>query len=243
MVLESCRAALESILANETLYAFAARQSEARQFKGRAPVYAVELPDGCGRAVVRRSMRGGFMAALHTDLFLPPTRSIRELIASLRLRAAGVPTPEMIGFAIYKAGTFLRRSDVVTREVEGGTDLASILSSSDATNQRQRSLEATAALVAALSAAGAHHPDLNVRNILVVDAEANASGETIAYVLDVDRIRFHIPDDPMVLRANIERLARSLRKERELRRLAIEDAEITQLGTRAIELARREPGS
>ena len=229
IALENCRGVLESILANETVYDFAARQPYARKFAGRATVYAIELPGGCGPAVVRRSMRGGLLAGLNTDLFLPPTRAVRELITSLRLRSAGVATPEVIAFAIYHVGAIFRRSDVITREIDG-KDLGSILAADSSAESRSESLEAAAVLVASLSRAGAHHPDLNLRNILV------AGG--VAYILDVDRIRFHVPGDPIVLRANIERLERSLRKRRELDGLTIEDLEIAGLGARVMELAK-----
>jgi len=229
ITLESCRAAVESILANETIYEFAARQPDARKFTGRATVYAIELPDGCGPAVVRRSMRGGWLSSLNTDLFLPPTRALRELVTSIRLRSAGVATPEVIAFAVYPAGAIFRRSDLVTREIQG-EDLGSILASGPSEERRQVSLETAAALVASLSLAGAHHSDLNLRNILV-------SGDA-AYILDVDRIRFHVPGDPIVLRANIARLKRSLRKRRDLDRLPIEESEIVAFGERIMELAK-----
>lgn len=243
IALETCRGALESILAGGTIYDFALRQPDARQFAGRAPVYAFSLPDGCGDAVVRRSMRGGALARLETDLFLPPTRSLRELITSLRLRAAGVPTPEMIGFAVYPAGGLLRRSDVVTREIRGASDLASLMGATGSSEQRGVALEAAAALVAALSVVGAHHPDLNLRNILVTFGDG-AGGERAedpemprAHVLDVDRIRFHIPGDPMVLRANIDRLERSILKWRDHLGLTVSAAELATLRERATELA------
>lgn len=224
--LESCKSALESILVNETLYDFAARQPDARRFQGRATVYAVELPDNCGNAVVRRSMRGGWLAGLNTDLFLPPTRGLRELIASLRLRSAGVSTPEVVAFLVYPAGSVLRRGDVLTREIVG-EDLGAVLSVPG--EKRTAALESTAALVTSLSRAGAHHADLNLRNILISD---NA-----AYILDIDRVRFHVPGDPIVLRANIERLQRSLRKRRDLDQLPIDEKEIVVLGARIMELA------
>ena len=229
ITLESCRRALESILANETIYDFAARQPEARKFTGRATVYAIDLPEGCGSAVVRRSMRGGWLSRLKTDLFLPPTRALRELVTSLRLRSVGVATPEVIAFAVYPAGSIFRRSDVITREIEG-KDLASVLADDHSPERRRESLEAAAVLIAALSHAGGHHSDLNVRNILV-------SGDT-AYILDVDRIRFHVPGDPIVLRANIARLKTSLRKRRDLHELRIEESEIIALGARIEELAK-----
>ncbi len=238
IVLESCRGAIEAILANETLYDFAARQPTARRFAGRAPVYAVGLPDGCGDVVIRRSMRGGALARLGTDLFLPPTRGLRELVTSVRLRAAGVSTPELIGFVIYKAGPVLRRSDVVTREIPGGTDLASALAALSDADLRRATLEATAHLVAAMSRDGAHHPDLNLRNILVTGVGASEGAQPQAFILDVDRIRFHFPGDPIVLSANLARLTRSMRKLRDRGELKIDDSEIETLRARATELAR-----
>jgi len=228
IALDSCRSALESILLNETLYDYATRQPDARKFRGRATVYAVELPDGCGSAVVRRSMRGGWLAGLNTDLFLPPTRGLRELIASLRLRSAGIATPEIVAFLVYPAGSILRRGDVLTREVYG-EDLGSVLSGSESSEKRSAAMEFAAILVASLSRAGVHHADLNLRNILI-SSEA-------AYILDIDRVRFHVPGDPIVLRANIERLQRSLRKRRDLDGLPIDEGEIVALGARAMELA------
>jgi hypothetical protein len=226
IALESCKSALESILVNETLYDFAARQPDARKFPGRATVYAVELPDNCGGVVVRRSMRGGWLSGLNTDLFLPPTRGLRELIASLRLRSAGVATPEVAAFLVYPAGSVLRRGDVLTREILG-EDLGAVLSAS--TEKRSGALESAAALVASLSRAGAHHADLNLRNILI--------SSDAAYILDIDRVRFHVPGDPIVLRANVERLQRSLRKRRDLDQLPVDESEIVAFGTRVMELA------
>lgn len=237
IVLESCRASIESIIANETLYHFAARQPSPKTFKGRAPVYAIGLGESCGDAVVRRSMRGGALAGLHTDLFLPPTRGLRELAISLRLRSAGVQTPEMIAFIVYRAGAIFRRTDVVTREIPGGVDLASALAHPGNADRRAEMLDAAAGLVAALSREGAHHSDLNLRNILVTNADTAESAQILAYILDVDRIRFHFPGDPVVLSANIARLARSMRKLRDRRELAIEDSEIEALRKRAMELA------
>jgi 3-deoxy-D-manno-octulosonic acid kinase len=238
IVLESCRASVESILAGESLYDFAARQPSPKQFKGRAPVYAITLGAGCGDAVVRRSVRGGALAGLHTDIFLPPTRGLRELVTSLRLRGAGVNTPEMIAFIVYRVGPIFRRSDVVTREIAGGVDLASALAHPGNAERRGEMLDAAAGLVAALSREGAHHSDLNLRNILVSDARTAESAQLQAYILDVDRIRFHFPGDPVVLSANIARLARSMRKLRDRGDLKIEDSEIEALRKRAMELAR-----
>ncbi len=238
IALESCRSALESILANETVYDFAERQPGVRRFTGRAPVYAFELPEGSGDAVVRRSMRGGALSKLHTDLFLPPTRGLRELLTSLRLRAAAVPTPEVMGYAVYPVGKVFRRTDVITREIKGGADLATLLAAADPGPRRSAILEAAAQLVAALSRAGAHHSDLNLRNILVTESSGAEPEAPQAHILDVDRIQFHVPGDPIVSRANIDRLERSLKKWRELHGLKVDDAEIATLRSRALENSR-----
>ena len=219
------------------MYEFAARQEGARRLEGRAPVYAAQLPEDCGRAVVRRSMRGGALARFNTDLFFPPTRALRELITSLQLRTAGVSTPEIIAYVVYRAGVILRRTDVVTRELTGGVDLASLLAADDRGDRRATILEDAAALVAALSRAGAHHPDLNLKNIVITDMTASEMNASRAHILDVDRIRFHIPGDPIVLQANVDRLERSILKWRDQRGLVIDDVEIQALRTRAIDLA------
>lgn len=237
VVLERCKATLERILENGTIYEFAARQSGARKFEGRAPVYAIELDDECGHVVVRRSMRGGALARLSSDLFLPPTRGLRELIASLQLRTAGVSTPEVVAVVVYRAGFVLRRSDVVTRELDDGADLASVLMEVDRGPKRETALEEAAALVAALSRAGAHHPDLNLKNILLTGKNSSDQNASRAHILDIDRIRFHVPGDPIVLQANINRLERSIRKWRDQRGLAIDDIEIQALRARTIDLA------
>lgn len=231
IALEVCRPAIEAVLADETVYDFAARQPEARKFTGRATVYGIQLGD-CGDVVVRRSMRGGMLAALNRDLFLPPTRGLRELLTSMHLRALGVSTPEVVAFVVYPVGAVLRRGDVVTREVLGD-DLGSLLDARVAGERRSHALEAAGNLIGLLSRAGAHHPDLNLRNVLIDRSELPQ-----AWVLDVDRIRFHVPGDPIVLSANIERLERSLRKRRDLREIDITDEEISQLRARITAMAK-----
>jgi 3-deoxy-D-manno-octulosonic acid kinase len=231
IALEACRPAIESILSNETLYDFAARQPDSRKFNGRATVYAIQLGE-CGDIVVRRSMRGGALAPLNTDLFLPPTRGLRELVTSVRLRAAGVATPEVVAFLIYPAGALLRRSDVVTREVRGD-DLGALLEKRVDGERRSQALDAAARVIGMLSRVGAHHPDLNLRNVLVDRSESPQ-----AWILDIDRIRFHIPGNPMVVRANIDRIERSLRKRRDLREIEISDDEISQLRSAITEMAK-----
>jgi 3-deoxy-D-manno-octulosonic acid kinase len=165
-----------------------------------------------------------------SDLFFPPTRALRELINSVRLRMAEVPTPEVVAFATYRAGPIFRRSDVATREIKDGHDLSVVLKEVPSGDHRAQCLQATGKLLALLSRVGAHHPDLNVRNVLITWDDADGAR---AHVLDVDRIRFHVPADPMVAKANFERLERSLKKVRERDGIAIADDEIESIRTAA----------
>jgi hypothetical protein len=227
LAVEGCHAAVESILETETLYEHAARQPDARRFKGRTTAFGITIGN-CGKVVVRHAMRGGFLARTGSDLFLPPTRGLRELINSLRLRLSGISTPEVVAFVTYRAGPVFRRSDVATREIEESHDLAVVLREMSDDEHRQSCLNATGKLLTSMARAGAHHPDLNARNILITwDATAGAK----AHVLDVDRIRFHVPGDPMVRNANIARLERSLRKLRETENLEISASELEKLRT------------
>ena len=235
-------AAVREALRAGTLYDYAVRQYEAgapgaRRLMGRAPAYAIALPGAGGgtRVVVRHSRHGGLLAPLTGDRFLPPTRAPLELDAALRLRTGGVRTPDVVAYALYPAGAFLRRCDVVTREVAGGHDLAAVLAGGgdlcligSGPAARDAIIATVAELLRALAGAGARHPDLNAKNVLL--APGNDGGESLAaYVLDVDRVVFEPAGSPRVAEANARRLARSLRKLRARVGLPVTDDEIVQL--------------
>lgn len=212
-------ASLVAALRRDSLYGYARRHAARRAMHGRAPAYAVPLPTG-ERVVIRHSRHGGLLAPITRDRFFLPTRSLHELKTSVRLRESGVPTAEVVGFAVYPAGPLLRRADVVTRELTG-RDLAAVLSSEEDRAMRERAIRATVTLLGQLQRAGAHHPDLNLRNVFI-----GAEGEGMfASVLDVDRVEFVRGD---VMTPNVARLVRSAQKWRSLGS-PISDEEIQQL--------------
>jgi hypothetical protein len=258
-----CRAELagavaEALAAGGTLYAYAAAHPARRAFRGRAPVYAVPLPRGAGDVVVRHAWHGGALRGVTRDLFAPPTRAPRELRTSERLRAAGVPTPAVVAYARYPAPLGLCRVDVATRLVPDARDLAAVLlpgearagaGGRDEAGERLRAgwLDATAALLAALARAGARHPDLNLKNVLLAaaplpnesrDAAGGDAALVRAWVLDVDVAA--LPEGAATpsqaraaLDANLARLRRSLDKWRRTRGLPVGPAELGALGARA----------
>ncbi len=233
VALASCLPELRAIVTRQRLYDFAAEQAGARVFQGRGRAYGVELPGACGRVVVRHAYRGGLLAAFVSDLYVSRLRPLRELIASYRLRLLGVPTPEFVGYAAYPSGP-LFRYDVATREIADAADLASWLDGIDDEEARAAALHATAYLLDKLAEAGAHHSDLNAKNVLLV---RSASGY-LGLVIDVDKVRFHVPRSPMVMDANLDRLERSLRK-LQARGLRVSDTEIHDLRLRANDLHTR----
>lgn len=225
--------AIRSALAWGTLHDWARNHPAARALAGRGVAYAAPLPFSDTRVVVRHNRHGGLLAPITGDRFLAPTRAPRELEIALRLQQAGVPTPEVVAYGVYEAGGVFRRSDVVTREIAPAEDLASLLLR--ATNgERRRALSATARLVARLTAAGARHHDLNLKNVLLRRCD---DGAMCAYVLDVDRVVFGRTGHGALLRANLRRLERSARKWREREGLELGEPELRELREMATSLA------
>jgi hypothetical protein len=227
VALSACADAVRQAFDRRTLYIYAEHHPKRRVLHGRLPVYAVPLPDGRTRIVVRHATHGGLFAALTGDRFIKPTRAPHELATSLRLAQAHVATPQIVAYATYPAGPLLNRADVATRELVGGRDLVALMRDPLDEAPKHAVLGAVGALLRAMAHAGARHPDLNLKNILVVTAPA--PDPACAYVLDVDRIVFGAADDPRVADANLRRLTRSARKLRDAQGVRITENDLAQL--------------
>jgi hypothetical protein len=232
--------AVRTALKSGTLYEYAAQHEEARSLSGRGVVYAAPLPNG-ERVVVRHNRHGGLLAPLTGDRFLSPTRAPYELEASLRLIANGVPTPEIIAYAVYWAGPLLRRSDVASREILDSADLATMLTAGTAA-ERTAALDSAAHLIGLLSACGAHHHDLNVKNVLLARS-AGRSNSLVAFALDVDRVEFGRPGDSRVTERNLDRFMRSARKWRELHGARVAEVELVRVAAAARRFVASRPSS
>lgn len=196
----------EMLHEHRSLYQWAATHPDARAMKGRQIAYAVPLPGVDVNVVVRHSHHGGLLASVTRDVFLTP-RAADELRISWTLRHVGIPTPRVLGYALYPTlHGQLWRADVVTREIIDGVDLADVLSGTGSTSDHVKSIEATVTLLRRLARTWAYHPDLNVKNILIASDE---DGEPIAYLLDVDTLHFAEKNAEWM---NVARLLRSARK-------------------------------
>ena len=83
-----------------TLHDWAAGLPERREYVGREFAYGVELPRSRTAVVVRHARHGGALQAVTRDLWLGAGRAAHELATSVRLRAAGVLTPHVVGYAV-----------------------------------------------------------------------------------------------------------------------------------------------
>jgi 3-deoxy-D-manno-octulosonic acid kinase len=217
---------LKRALEAGSFYEYAAHHPDARILEGRGIAYAVPLPESTVRVVVRRSRHGGLLAPVTGERFFGRTRAPRELATALRLERNGVATPRVIAYATYPASSLRRRADVLTAEVEGARDLAAEIIAADGAALGEELVMAVAALLASMTIAGARHPDLNIKNILVTHHE---SGAVYAQVIDVDRVWFDQPGLPLVTERNLRRLIRSLHKWRRLHGLQVDDFDIQSI--------------
>jgi tRNA A-37 threonylcarbamoyl transferase component Bud32 len=234
VVLRTAIAPVREAMRDGTLYDFAAHAPGPRAMRGRGTAYAVELPDGGPRVVIRHSRHGGLLAGITGDRFVAPTRAPRELRTVLRLTRLGVPTPELVAYATYPAGGVLRRADIATKEIAGGRDLGALLADTAPGTEREASWRAVARLVARMSDAGVRHPDLNAGNVLLAPDD---NGDVDAWLLDVDRVWFDRAGEPRVLDANLRRLLRSARKWRDHRGAQVDEAELHALARDARDAA------
>lgn len=225
---------IREMLQTGSVFKFAEAHPHARALMGRGAVYAVPLRGNGDRVVVRHNHHGGLLAPLTRDLFRAPTRAPHELHISEELRARGVATPPMLGYVVYDAWLGFKRADVITREIPNSADLSHALMSGNV-SRRVAAISAAARLVRTLSAAGAHHADLNVKNILL---HSESSGVAEALVLDVDRVTFNAPSAALEL--NLARLLRSARKWQRIHGAVVTDGELADLSNLARE-SRDEP--
>lgn len=193
-----------------TVYHWAANHSQPRAMRGRAPVYVATVPGTDETVVVRHGWHGGLFAPLTGDRFRFPTRAPREYAMSNALHAAGIPTTQVLGFARYRSWLGWCRVDVFSRFVPDAYDLGMVIAGLVPDIECHDALRATRTLLQQLASAGVVHPDLNVKNILLI---RSATGMLTAMIIDVDVVRWYTERAPHeVMQLNVQRLVRSMRK-------------------------------
>ncbi|MBY0490812.1 MAG: lipopolysaccharide kinase InaA family protein [Gemmatimonadaceae bacterium] len=191
-----------------TLYDWASSQPQPRALRGRAPVYVATLPESRRTVVVRHAWHGGLLAPFTRDLFRRPTRAPLEVERSIELRALGIPSTDVVAYALYPAPLGLARVDVCTAYVADTADLGMIIAGLAPHIDGDGAFAATLNLLERLAQHGVVHPDLNVKNILVRTPPGRSAE---ALVIDVDVVRFGATPAEAMAR-NVARLERSLFK-------------------------------
>jgi 3-deoxy-D-manno-octulosonic acid kinase len=215
-----------------SLYSWAATQPDRTPLRGRGIAWTAALPVGpepheSTSVVVRHTRHGGLFAWFTGDLFPLPTRAPRELATAVRLAAGGVPTPEIIAYTVHPVASVLARSDVMTRRLPAGRDFPEAWRAHQSPAAQDAVIEAVATLLRALSALGAEHPDLNVKNVYI----AGEGAATTAYILDVDRVTFG--ETSQAAARNFARFARSARKWNDVHGLRVGDDALVRLAALA----------
>ncbi len=222
----------DALRAHGSLHRWAGAQADREPLRGRDVAWATTL--GASGAlqvstpvVVRHSRHGGLLAGLTGDVFVRPTRAPLELATAARLATGGVATPEVVAYTVHPVAGVFARSDVMTRRLPTGSDFPDAWRADASAGARAVIINAVAVLLRALSAVGAHHPDLNVKNVYVAGAGSSAT----AYVLDVDRVTFAAEADAAA--RNFARLARSIRKWNDNHSLGVGDDALVRLASLA----------
>ena len=177
---------------------------------GRGATRRIALGDG-GAAYVRRYVHGGLLGALLGDRYWErPPRPLRELLVTEAARRAGIVAPEVLAALVQPAppAGLLYRAVLVTRALDGRRALADALRAAVDDAARRAWIACAVRAVRRLHAAGIHHPDLNVANVLV-----GASPDDDAALIDFDRA--HAGPRPVgALRVSLarRRLSRSIAK-------------------------------
>ncbi|HEY7767294.1 lipopolysaccharide kinase InaA family protein [Longimicrobium sp.] len=159
------------------------------------------------KAVVRHYRRGGLVQRINSSRYFGGNRAFDELRATERARAGGVRTARVLA-AIERPRTLGYHATLATLLIPGATDAAAWLESA-AEGRREAMLREAGHQIATMHEAGVAHPDVNLRNLLVVERDTAPE----VWLLDFDKARVHPGPVPRARRAaELRRLARSARK-------------------------------
>ncbi|KZN60954.1 hypothetical protein N473_23250 [Pseudoalteromonas luteoviolacea CPMOR-1] len=171
---------------------------------GRAPAWFIRYQNN-NIAVLKHYWRGGLIGKLLSDQYLflglEKTRVFKEFKLLTQLKELQLPVP--VPIAAYVKVTFgIYRADILTQAIPDAQSLCEKLKQHSAT---KKELMAVGKTIADFHRKGVYHDDLNINNILFDD-----QGHVNLIDFDKGDIR-HIEGSWQ--QANIDRLARSFKKE------------------------------
>jgi 3-deoxy-D-manno-octulosonic acid kinase len=189
---------------------WAADAADESAYHGRSKLRSVAIAAG-ENALIRAYRRGGMPRYLTADLFFTwPPRPFRELCVTEAARRRGVPTLEVLGACVERAGGPFYRGWLATRQLAGSEDLWAVLNGGAFSNEEKKEVIASAALaVRKMHRKGIFHADLNLKNILARREEKGIQ----CYVIDLDKAKLYSHGlSSSQANQNLRRLLRSVSK-------------------------------
>jgi hypothetical protein len=175
--------------------------------EGRGTTVILEPREG-ERLLVRRVLHGGLLGPLLGASLLGLARPLQELAGTALLRSRGAPVPRpAFVWGEHRIGPFYRAA-VATWLEEESQDALGFLEGSPSRVRMYRAAVAAGRAVRRLHDAGGRHADLQVKNLLLREHEA----ETECVVIDLDRVRVVEAVGPRRRMQELMRLTRSLLK-------------------------------
>lgn len=170
---------------------------------GRGKALLLETP--FGPAVLRNYLRGGWPSKISRDRYvytgLERTRPFREFQVLRQLKESGLPVPAPLAAGCDR-GLLTYRGALLMERIMDVRPLGQLLSGLP---EHSPVWVEIGRCIRVFHEAGLDHADLNANNLLVNE------GVNGVHLVDFDRCTFH-PGKPVVGRANLARLNRSLVK-------------------------------
>ena len=181
------------------------QKSIAGNSTGRATVWFIQQGD-LG-LLLRHYYRGGLVGKINKDRFLrepaEKSRAIHEFDLLLKLREIGLPVPRPVAARMEKTAVFSYKADILVEVIPGAVDVFRLLREKKLSAELWQKL---GSVIKELHDTGVYHSDLNCHNLMLDDKDK-------AWIVDFDKCDFRESGDWK--EANIQRLLRSLRKEKE----------------------------
>ena len=180
--------------------------------KGRYTTYFVRTEGVNNQAVdmvLRHYYRGGLISKLSKRSFiftgLHKARAYQELLMLSQMRELELPVPRPIAAQVIKNKPWSCQNDILIELIDGAQDLFHFLTKQELTDTLWQQVGKT---IKQFHQHGVFHSDLNIHNILMDQNEK-------IWLIDFDRCHFKSPDSSWQ-QANLDRLLRSLNKEKTL---------------------------
>lgn len=174
--------------------------------RGRGDVVRLDFAGRSG--IGKRARHGGLLGRLLGGFYWGTGRALRPIDLALRLRRAGVPTPDVLAAGWRRVAGPLHAHALVTEAIPDAVNLQDALLGARPAARLQALCRASADAVRSMHDARFVHADLNLSNLVLEDA----AGSPRAHVVDLDRGRFvsRLSDGDRL--RNLSRLLRSHEK-------------------------------